>query len=202
MDIRYRSGSGGSMKGKRVLKIISNLITSLLFIVLLVTVFAAITMKASGGEANLFGYQFKTVLSGSMEPNIQTGSIIAIKETDGQRDFQKGDVITFKTKDDILITHRIAQVNNDGQQYKYITKGDANDGPDIDSVLSENIVGVYTGFTIPYIGYLMNFANSSEGAALLLVLPGVCLILFSIITIFRALRNIDRHKSDVGTDTK
>lgn len=137
-----------------------------------------------------------------MEPNIQTGSIIAIKETDGQRDFQKGDVITFKTKDDILITHRIAQVNNDGQQYKYITKGDANDGPDIDSVLSENIVGVYTGFTIPYIGYLMNFANSSEGAALLLVLPGVCLILFSIITIFRALRNIDRHKSDVGTDTK
>lgn len=49
MDIRYRSGSGGSMKGKRVLKIISNLITSLLFIVLLVTVFDAITMKASGG---------------------------------------------------------------------------------------------------------------------------------------------------------
>ncbi|WP_099159096.1 signal peptidase I SipW [Virgibacillus ndiopensis] len=187
------------MKGKHILKVISNLITSLLFIVLLVTFFAVITMKASGGEANLFGYQLKTVLSGSMEPDIQTGSIIAIKETDDQRNFQKGDVITFQSND-MLITHRIIDVKNNGQQY--ITQGDANDAPDMDPVLSDSIVGVYKGFTIPYVGYVMNFANSSEGAALLLVLPGACLLLFSIVTIWRALRSIDQSKKNVGTDAK
>lgn len=31
------------------------------------------------GEPQVFGYQLKTVLSGSMEPEIKTGSIIAVK---------------------------------------------------------------------------------------------------------------------------
>ncbi|GGB48565.1 signal peptidase I [Virgibacillus dakarensis] len=188
------------MKAKSILKLISNIVTTLLFIVLLVTLFAVISMKASGGEASIFGYQIKTVLSGSMEPDIQTGSIITIKSTDGQQTFQKGDVVTFKTEEDIFVTHRIVQVKEDGQHY--ITKGDANDAPDMDPVSPGDIVGVYTGFTVPYVGYVMNFANSREGAALMLVLPGVCLLLYSMVTIWRALRQIDKPKGDVGTDAK
>lgn len=188
------------MKGKRMLKIFSNMVTGLLFILLLVTLFAVISMKASGGEANLFGYQMKTVLSGSMEPEMKTGSIIAIKATDVQEEFQKGDVITFKTEDDVFVTHRIEQVKDNGKHY--ITKGDANNAPDSEPVVPEDIVGMYTGFTVPYVGYVMNFASSKEGAALMLIIPGVCLLLFSILMIWRALRQLDKVKGGMRADVE
>lgn len=187
------------MKG--ILKVVSNIVTSLLFVMLICAVFAVIISKASGGEANLFGYQFKTVLSGSMEPNIQTGSVIAVRQTKGQPRFEKGDVVTYKAKDDILITHRIVKVKGNGKQY--ITKGDHNNAADPDPVPAGNIVGEYTGYTMPYLGYAMNFAASKEGNALLLILPGLLLIGYAAFTIWRAFRQIGELKqSKSTTDTK
>jgi len=176
----------------------SHITTTLLFIVLLVTLFSVIVMRASGGEASIFGYQLKSVLSGSMEPEIQTGSIIAINTDDAQDTFQKGDVITFQTNDDMVVTHRVAEVDNG----HYVTKGDANDAPDVEPVTQESVIGEYTGFSIPYAGYVMTFANSKEGAAILLVLPGIFLIIYSIITIWRALRKIDQPEKEVKPDVK
>src|SRR5699024_6954680 len=160
---------------KRLLKGINHAITTVLFLVLLITLFLVISTKMSGEEPSLFGYQIKTVLSGSMEPDIKTGSILSIKEVDDPTSFQTGDVITFRTKEDILITHRIVEVKQSGQSY--ITKGDANDGADREPVMADNIIGSYTGFTIPYVGYILNFANSKEGTSLLLVIPGILLII-------------------------
>lgn len=188
------------MSKKGSLKVISNIITTILFIVLLFTLFLVISTKASGGEANLFGYQLKTVLSGSMEPEMKTGSVIAIKSTDQTDTFKKGDVITFRTKEDMLVTHRIVQVTEEGEQY--ITKGDANDGPDLDPAAAKDIVGEYTGFTIPYAGYVMNFANSGEGAALLLILPGAFLIFYAFVQIRNAFRKLDHSKDEAKTDIK
>ena len=187
------------MSGKRILKAIGSVLSSLLFIVLLLTLFLVISTKASGGEPNLFGYQLKAVLSGSMEPEIQTGSIISIKEVDDPTAFQKDDVITYITEEDVLVTHRVMEVQQDGEVY--VTKGDANDAADINPVMADNIVGSYTGFTIPYVGYVMNFANTNEGAALLLIIPGVLLLGYSVITIWRAFREIDKEKKSVETDT-
>ncbi|WP_164218240.1 signal peptidase I [Virgibacillus sp. YIM 98842] len=187
-------------KGKKIVKFISSLVTSILMVVLLVTLFMVVITKASGNEANLFGYQIKTVLSGSMEPSFKTGSIIAIETGGDMTRFQEGDVITFQTEEEIIVTHRVIEVNEEGQQY--ITKGDANDGADMNPVLSENILGEYTGFTIPYVGYVMNFANTREGAALLLIVPGVFFIGYSVITIGRTLRHVKKlvDKEEVKAD--
>jgi len=46
---------------------------------------------------------------------------------------------------------------------QYITKGDHNIAPDVYPVPSHNIVAIYTGVTIPYIGYIAHFANSRVG---------------------------------------
>jgi signal peptidase len=187
-------------KGKKVLKIMSNLLSSMLLVVLMVTLFMVVITKATGNEASLFGYQIKTVLSGSMEPSFETGSIIAIKTGGDMTRFQEGDIITFQAEEDILVTHRVIEVNNQGQEY--ITKGDANDGADMHPALSENIVGEYTGFTIPYAGYVMNFASTSEGAALLLIVPGIFFIGYSVFTISRTLRHVKQlvDKKEVNTD--
>jgi len=180
------------LSGKRILKAFSSLMTTVIFLVFLITLFLVISTKASGGEPSLFGYQLKTVLSGSMEPEIKTGAILSIKETVDPTVFQKDDVITFMTEDATLVTHRIMEVQQDGQVY--ITKGDANDAVDREPVMADNIVGSYTGLTIPYLGYALNFANTSEGAALLLVVPGILLLIYSAIMMWQAFRKMDDKK--------
>src|SRR5690625_2341410 len=159
------------MKGKAVLKVINYLVSSLLFITLLLTIFLVISSKASGGNANLFGYQIKTVLSGSMEPDIKTGSVIFINVVEDKAALKPNDVITFITEESVPVTHRIIEVESEGEQF--ITKGDANDGADLEPVLVQNVIGKYTGFTVPYAGYLMSFATSNQGTALLLIVPGI-----------------------------
>lgn len=178
---------------QKILKRVSNVITSLLIILLVCTIFIVIAMRASGAEGpKLFGYQFKTVLSGSMEPKIHTGSMIAIRPAENASHFKKGDVVTYRAEDDILITHRIVKVRNHGKQY--ITKGDNNNAPDTKPVQRQNIVGAYAGFTLPYVGYATNFANSRGGSALLLILPGLLLLGYACFTIWRTLHQFESSK--------
>ncbi|MDY0409300.1 signal peptidase I [Paracerasibacillus soli] len=111
--------------------------------------------------------------------------------------FKEGDVITYLMEENVLVTHRVEKVESNGQLY--VTKGDANDRADFEPVLADNVVGEYTGTTIPKVGYVMNFANSKEGAVLLLIIPGALLVLYAFITIWRAARELDQTKHRDGS---
>jgi signal peptidase len=184
------------MTTQKVWKITSNLITGLLFLLLIFMIFVVVSSKASGGEPNFLGYQLKTVLSGSMEPTFMTGSIIAVKPVENAATLKKGDIITFKESEDKLITHRIVEVNKSGNQTMYTTKGDNNEDPDTNPIMSQNVVAKYTGFTIPLLGYLIDFAKSSKGMATLLITPGVLLLFYSAFTIFKTLKELDKPKRE------
>ncbi|ADU28590.1 signal peptidase I SipW [Evansella cellulosilytica] len=173
-------------------KIASGLVTFTLFVSLIAMVFIVISTKASGGEPELFGYQIKTVLSGSMEPEFKTGSIIAVEPGGDMTRFQEGDIITFVERDNILITHRIVDVVHSGEYLMYETKGDANNAPDSSLVLSDNVVAHYTGFTIPYVGYVASFAQSREGSALLLIIPGLILFFYAAYSIWDAISQLEK----------
>ncbi|WP_242319818.1 signal peptidase I [Bacillus cereus group sp. BfR-BA-01349] len=172
---------------KLIWKIISNAIAFVLFALMVFLAFVVISSKASGGDPTVMGYQFKSVLS---------GSIIAIEPNKDGSKYQKGDVITFKEKDQKIITHRIIGVKDTNGKVMYETKGDNNNGPDLEPVLAENVVGKYADITVPYVGYLLNYANSKAGAALLLIIPGVFLLGYSAISIFGAIRSIGGEKKD------
>ncbi|MCM3669755.1 signal peptidase I [Mesobacillus maritimus] len=188
------------MRIKTITKWISNLITAVMFMVLLVMLFVVISSKAAGGEPQIFGYQLKSVLSGSMEPGIQTGSIIAVKPGGDMTRFKEGDVITFQEEDNKLITHRVTEVIETGEQVMYRTKGDNNNAEDLNPVLSENIVAEYTGFTVPYVGYFIDFAQSKNGSALLLILPGILLLGYSGFSIWQTLSQLE--KKHTASDDK
>lgn len=185
---------------KLVWKVISNIISFVLFTIMVVLAFVVISSKASGGDPTVMGYQFKAVLSGSMEPTFLTGSVIAIEPTKDGSKYKKGDVITFKEKDNKIVTHRIIDVKNINGKVAYETKGDNNNGPDLNPVLSENVIGKYADITVPYVGYLLSYANSKAGAALLLIIPGVLLLGYSAVTILGAIRNIDSEKKSKSSD--
>ncbi|MFD2924771.1 signal peptidase I SipW [Halobacillus naozhouensis] len=180
---------------------LSSAVTTLLFILLIFMAFVVISSKVSGGEPNIFGYQFKTVLSGSMEPAFQTGSIIAIKPVKESTTLKQGEVITFKTDKGTTVTHRINEVKGTDNYPVYITKGDNNENRDSKPVLPKNVEAVYTGFTVPFVGYLLHYAQSKEGSALLVVLPGILLIFYSVTMIWKAFKEIDEPEKKKEAST-
>lgn len=183
-------------KNQKIKKWVNNIVTGILMILLISVATVVVISKASGGEPQIFGYQIKTVLSGSMEPGIQTGSIIAVKLAEDKNSFKEGDVITFQ-EEEILITHRITEVVESGDSVLYRTKGDNNNAEDMNPVLSDNVVAEYAGFTVPYVGYFINFSQSKNGALLLLI-PGFLLLIYSAFTIWKVLSVIElRPKKQV-----
>ncbi|MDY0393706.1 signal peptidase I SipW [Virgibacillus halophilus] len=187
------------MKKRKAVRWINNTVSLFLAALLILVASIVIISKASGGEPQAFGYQIKTVLSGSMEPDIKTGSIIAVKPGGDMTRFKKNDVITFTSDENILITHRIVKVMPSGNNVRYQTKGDNNDGPDMNPVMSQNVVAEYTGFTVPYVGYALHFLQSKNGAWLMLI-PGFLLMIYSGVTVWRALSEVEKEAPNKGTE--
>ncbi len=172
-------------KMKNILLGISRLIVLTFICILAIFV---LTMKASGGEPKLFGHQMKVVVSGSMEPTFETGSIIIHKLIDEPKIFQPDDIITFQTGDK-LITHRIINTIDVNGDILYETKGDNNKTADAEYVKPEQIVGQYASITIPKLGYIVRYVHSKLGAALLLAVPGLLLVMSGLHTIYTSIRN-------------
>lgn len=151
----------------------------------------------------MFGYQLKTVLSGSMEPGIKTGSIIAVKPGGDTTRFKAGDVITFRTDEEgTLTTHRVVEAEGSGDNLRYITKGDNNNAADIEPILHQNVVAEYTGLTVPYVGYILSHAQTKLGSALLLVIPGLLILGYAIVNVISALREIDGGKKQEASNSE
>ncbi len=76
-------------------------------------------------------YRTLTVLSGSMNPTIPPGSVVFVAPIP-LPDVHVGEVITYQAPLDghPVVTHRVVQVLQGGEQPVVRTKGDANAGPD------------------------------------------------------------------------
>ncbi len=135
----------------------------------------------------LNNYQFFVVMSGSMEPKIKTGSIVLVdKRVDT---FFEDDIITFQTpRTSKIVTHRINSVSKesvlseDTEQNVYSTKGDANDAYDPWVLLDSHIIG-RVNFSIPLLGYIVNFSKTPKGFVLIVVIPALLIIFDEIMNI-------------------
>ena len=170
---------------KLIYKILDKMLTLFLIISSLVAVMMVIQItKAPDKIPSFFGYKVLQVMSGSMDDVFSIGDVILIKETK-QEDIKKGDIITFKKEN--IITHRIIDMNKINDTMYYTTKGDNNNVSDAEKVKYEEIEGKYiTKFE--FLGYLINFLNTTEGFIILVSLP-IIVIAF---TIFRELRNKEK----------
>jgi signal peptidase len=121
-----------------------------------------------------FGWQVDTVLSGSMEPAIPTGSILVLRPVPSDK-IQVGDIITFSGSGrDRFITHRVTAIEQTNG-IVFTTKGDANNAEDPFTVPAENVVGKVL-VHIPFLGFILSFVKTPVGLFLTLVLPGLIII--------------------------
>ena len=138
------------------------------------------------------GLKIKIVKSGSMEPAIMTGSIVVIR---GESSYAVGDVITFgaDTKVQIPTTHRIVAVS-DSSNPIYTTKGDANDAADPADTHLSDIHGKVIA-TVPYLGYLLDFARKPIGFGLLVGVPSAMIILEEVGKIIKEIKRLRQKKN-------
>lgn len=137
-------------------------------------------------------FKVKVVKSGSMEPAIHTGGIVVIKPS---QTYKVGDIITFgpDTKTQIPTTHRIVSIAGSGSQQMFTTKGDANDAEDPAPAKLSDVKGKVV-LTVPYLGFVLDFAKKPIGFALLVGVPAVIIILDELGKILREIRLMRRRK--------
>jgi signal peptidase I len=132
-------------------------------------------MAAALVAPSLLGVTLDNVLTGSMEPAIHAGALIAMEKV-ATADIKVGDVIGFKVQDlELPVCHRVVEIVDSEEGFGFITKGDANEDPDAGMVLPEDVIGRVV-FDMPYIGYVARFIKTPAGFGLLLGLPAIVII--------------------------
>jgi signal peptidase len=120
---------------KNTLRIVKKVFDTLIFVVLIVSILLLTFISFSPVKS----LQLLRVMSGSMEPAIKTGAIVLVKQMPVKQ-IVKGDIINFETSG-TSVTHRVYEIKNTGNQLTFVTKGDANNIPDVDPVSSDQIKG-------------------------------------------------------------
>lgn len=137
-------------------------------------------------------FKILVVQSGSMEPAIHTGAIVAVKP---RPDYKVGDIITFgpNTKTKTPTTHRVAEVRNNGGVITYITKGDANNAPDIKEIRTRDIIGQVL-FSVPYVGYAVAAAKKPLGFTFIIVVPAAIIVYDEMKKIWAEMKRMKKKK--------
>ena len=122
-----------------------------------------------------FGGQFLAVVSGSMEPEIPTGSLVYVKSAD-PKDLQPEEIIAFYGARDTstIVTHRVLE--NHPADKKLITKGDANKTKDMNPTRYDHVIG-RVEFHVPGMGFVAQMLTSIPGKIALGSMIGLALVL-------------------------
>lgn len=104
-------------------------------------------------STGFFGVQPTIIYSGSMRSSIDVGDIVLIQDVPIE-EINEGDVIQFSRDDmQLPIVHRVYDIYEEENTIYYLTKGDANDDPDSDPIVTDQVMGKAV-FTIPKIGWI------------------------------------------------
>ena len=106
---------------------------------------------------------FYVVSSGSMIPVLNVGDILIVKDGNTFNSLKVGDIIVFNRPQggDIVIVHRIIEVNDRFGEKVIVTKGDANDGiiPGTDFPIREKDYIGSVAYTVPKVGLVLKYLN-------------------------------------------
>jgi len=179
---------------KKILSFLAGVLYCLLILVAILLVATFLPIKNN--------IKIYSVMSGSMEPTLNTGSLIVVLP---QKDYQVRDVITFQTDEQITskrtTTHRIvAEEINNGNKY-FTTKGDANNTDDSNKISEHRVIGKLI-LSVPLLGYLIGYIKTLPGLLLLIIIPSVIIIYEELKKIHResknAIASYRKSKSNAG----
>lgn len=142
------------------------------------------------------GHESYAIRSGSMEPTIPIGSLVITAATD-EYAVAVGDVVTVRAANGVLLTHRVAEVDDSEVQVWLRLKGDANSTPDAVLVPASSVLGEVT-VSLPFIGYLVGILTVPAGQLCVLAYFLAIGLATWILDEHRAPRPRDRHEGRAG----
>lgn len=172
-----------------------------LVIMLFLMFFLVSLTKVNGEKLELLGYELRPLLSNVMEPTIRKGSMIAAIPVWDRTQFTAGDIILFNNKSGQITTSRIMDVIVNPQdfilspgQVLYQMKGDKQEIAEANIIISGKVISKFTGFSIPYAGYVMNVVHESSLYVLIIIGFGMILMVFSVVYIYKVLHNVLKER--------
>ncbi len=177
----------------KVITIVLSIITVSLMLLAVYNFFSVKVMKKD--YANIFGYAFFEVISGSMSPAIEKWDIIIV---DLDADYEVGDIVSFKNGDS-FITHRIVEIKDN----TYITKGDANNTVD-NPIPKDKIAGKVVKVFSSAAAWIKVFTTPKVlvGAIITLILVGRTLALFKEAREKESKESINLERGDIVSKIK
>lgn len=172
--------------------------------VLLVIIIVSIAAFWFGLKAYLrTDYPLLAVASGSMVPTLNEGDLIIVQGVVNAdtivAEMGTGDVIVFHKPGDpeLLIVHRAVGKWEDGDVWKFNTRGDANSGDDhwIRPVEDTDIVGKVT-WTIPYLGHIPLFVHTRNGQIIIVILITILVLLEFVIPSIKKMMEPEQPKEE------
>lgn len=148
------------IKENKVLKAIGNILYFLLFVLVILLLIVVIMQRASDNSISIAGIRMFTVATGSMEPVYEVGDVLISKEISPE-DIKIDDDIVYRGNkgsfDGKIVTHRVIDIQKDGENYKITTKGVANTEKDPE-ITQEQVYGkiVYKVKTLSFLGKLIS----------------------------------------------
>lgn len=164
-------------------------VAAIAILVALVLPFVAFAVPQTVGAEHSY-----VVMSSSMSPEIDAGDAVLVAETSAEH-VEEGDVIVFQAAGPVeaqtdqtdVITHRVESVEETDGERQFRTKGDANEEPDAVPVTEDQLIGEVR-YTVPYMGYAVEFLSSTLGFVLFVVFPLGALVLTEVRELVRAWR--------------
>lgn len=145
-----------------LIKVIKALVDALMTFVLVVgTAFIVLFM---------IGIEPFVVISGSMEPAIETGSLSFVNKHAKYDNIKVNDVIAYTAPTGDKVTHRVVNITEEGME----TQGDRNNTSDGISTNRDNFIGKNI-FSIPKLGYGIRLMQTTIGKTIIITIIAVLL---------------------------
>ena len=181
-------------KGNSILKLILNIISwtifALLILIALFLLYYAIATQiyAKKGEKYKPAFSLYTIISGSMEPNINVYDVVVDTKVDNPEDIKVGDIITFTSSSSltygVTITHRVIAIDNSNGVYRYRTQGDNNLVPDDTYVEFGNVLGKVL-FKVPQLGRVQFLLLKAGSWLFIILIPSLGIVIYDILKVLK-----------------
>ena len=115
------------VKNNKALKLIGNILYTIVFILVLLVLIVAILQRASNNTLSLKlnGYRIFSVATGSMVPKYNVSDVLLSKEID-VKDIQVGDDVVYIGKEgsfkNRVVTHQVISKTEQDRKYKFSNK--------------------------------------------------------------------------------
>lgn len=161
-----------NIKVEKIIKILNRTIEIMFTIFIIFFCLIVVCQKFFQKENSFFGYRVFTIVTESMEPVLEVGDIILVKDTDTKK-IKVGDNITYQGMSDDLagkiITHQVVNIIEENGKKIFYTQG-VNTSTIDPAVYEEQIYGVVE-YKFVVLSFIYKIITNTVGFILLIVLP-------------------------------